>query len=257
VLPHHVWTAATPYEGDPTVEADVAMRQVWVHGSWMKALETNVLMEALAIQDILLGSTVDFNPRQANVNDQQSYNPERMLTPTIRDSFHASNGVGEDSWFFHSPLFYWNCSMAAIASDKHILDTINERSHRTTPANVTLRHSTVFAGKQFSNHKLIAADALVITLLHKLRSPVGLEWERRAESIARSGSKKWQLYPPDGRPHRSSLYEFRFQPVTFKDDLVLAIAYILMMLYVVVSLGRMRAVKSKTGLVITILIKVS
>lgn len=31
-LPHHVWTAAQPYEGNTGTIPDVVMRTVWVHG---------------------------------------------------------------------------------------------------------------------------------------------------------------------------------------------------------------------------------
>jgi hypothetical protein len=31
-LPHHVWTAAQPYEGDVDTNADIVMRSIWVHG---------------------------------------------------------------------------------------------------------------------------------------------------------------------------------------------------------------------------------
>ena len=53
--PHHVWTTAKPFEGDPD-RADVEMRQVWVYGSYMKALEKDTLKRALGIQQNLVGS---------------------------------------------------------------------------------------------------------------------------------------------------------------------------------------------------------
>lgn len=40
---------------------DISIKQAWIHGSWMKALERETLMEALAIQDVLLGPTLSCN----------------------------------------------------------------------------------------------------------------------------------------------------------------------------------------------------
>ncbi len=54
-LPHHVWTNAQPLGDKSTIVPDVMMRSIWVHGSYMKALEHDVLLGALGLQDALLG----------------------------------------------------------------------------------------------------------------------------------------------------------------------------------------------------------
>ena len=51
--PHHVWTTAKPYDDNPE-HADVELRQVWIHGSYMRALEKEVLTNALDIQQTLI-----------------------------------------------------------------------------------------------------------------------------------------------------------------------------------------------------------
>jgi len=213
----------------------------------MKALDTSVLLAALEAQDELLGPTVDFNPRRAKGNVDTS-NSTGCLTIERRDSLHAINGLNNHSWFFNSPLLYWSCSSEAIARDNDIIDTINEGSRRATSVNVTLRHSIVFSGKRFEDHRLVAADALVITLIHKLDSPVGRHWERKSEMLARNAPGKWRVYPESGRVIASQLYEFRFKPLSFQDDLVLGIAYSLTIIYFLLSLTRLRALKSRFGL---------
>lgn len=35
-LPHHVWTSAEPFRGDPITSPDVVMRSIWVHGMYKK-----------------------------------------------------------------------------------------------------------------------------------------------------------------------------------------------------------------------------
>src|SRR4051812_37821306 len=46
-LPQHVWTSARPFVGDQSIPADVTVRQVWIHGDYMGALELDVLPDAL------------------------------------------------------------------------------------------------------------------------------------------------------------------------------------------------------------------
>ncbi|KFY12121.1 hypothetical protein V492_04062, partial [Pseudogymnoascus sp. VKM F-4246] len=250
-LPHHVWTAAQPVQENIAPEPDVVMRSIWVHGSYMKALERDVLLAGLEIQDAMLGQTTDFNPKlSAGLGKDADY--DAPLSLEMRDSFHAINGLSEQSWFFHSPLLYWSCSPEAIAEDGDIVSTINESSRRSTSVNVTLRHSIVFSGKRFEDHRLVAADALVITLVHKLDSPVGRQWERQAQALARSSSNPWRMYPRDGRVNNSQVYEFKFQPLSVQDDIFLVIAYTFTVIYFFLSLTKLRALKSRFGLMLTV-----
>ena len=218
-------------------------------GSYMKALQTDVLQYALELQDQILGETVNFNPRQPPTRPQ-NIDPSTVasLTPVMRDQYHAINGLSNSSWFFHSPLQYWSCSSERIAEDTDVIRTVNANSQQSTSLNVTLRHSIVFSGKRFENHRLVAADAIVITLIHMRDSPVGRQWERNAEEVARKKSNRWRIYPADGRSLGSTLYEFRFQPLSLQDDLFLGIAYTLTSIYLLWSLTKMRALKSRFGL---------
>lgn len=218
----------------------------------MKALIPDVLETALEIQNELLGPTQNFNPRRSS-NDMPSEDPFAELTLDMRDRLHAANGLSNFSWFFHSPLQYWSCSLQNITEDQDIITTVNKGSRLATSVNVTLRHSIVFSGKRFEDHRLVAADALVVTLVHMLDSPVGRHWEKKAEEIARRKSAKWRLYPPDGRAVESTLYEFRFQPLSFQDDIFLGIAYSLTAIYFAFSLSRLRALKSRLGLILAVM----
>ncbi|KAI9814428.1 MAG: hypothetical protein M1827_003284 [Pycnora praestabilis] len=253
-LPHHVWTSARPYEGPPTTQPAAEIRQVWVHGSYMRALDKDVLSEALSIQRALFGPLLDESPTVSLVNEQDktepSLDPDVLGLSTLREH---DKGI----FIFHSPLLYWNYSSASIASDQHILRTINQQATRTSPFNITLRHSTVFAGKSFVNRELIEADALVITIVCKVGSDAGLIWDARAAELSESGSERWSLFPKDGKSSNTELYEFRFQPMSLQDDLFLALAYLIMAIYVMLSLRKLRAVRSRFGLVLTGVAKIT
>lgn len=248
-MPHHVWTDAQPLYGAVS-EPDVIMRSIWVHGSYMEVLNREVLLGALELQDELLGPTRNFNPRQTN-NSVALPDESVDLAPQDRDKFHVLNGLTNQSWFFHSPLQYWACSAENIAADPNIVVTVNEKKTQSTSVNVTLRHSIVFSGKRFEDRRLVAADALVITLIHLRDSPVGKQWERKLADLAARMRHKWTIIPADGWSMSSQLYEFQFKPISGLDRALLTLAYCIMVIYFISSFSKLRAVKSKLGLFVT------
>lgn len=223
----------------------------------MKALDPDILAPALELQDELLGSTENFSPRQTLVAVSPIDKPsDADLSPAERDSIHIVNGITSQSWFFHSPLQYWACSRENILADHDVLATVNERKNLSTSVNVTLRHSVVFSGKRFESRRLVAADALVITLLHLRDSPVGQQWERKAAALAEKAKDRWDVYPRDGDIATSTPYEFQFRPMSLQDTLTLTFAYGLACVYFLMSLSKLRAVKSKIGLIVTVISQV-
>lgn len=243
-LPKHVWTSTT--EVDDEGPADVEVRQVWVHGDYMRAIDLRVLREALDVQNALLeDGFIDADP-----------NPSKNRhTPAHSDRGCAATRPGQ-KWGFHSPLMYWNCSLEVLQHDGDLLSTINSRSSLQSALNLTLRPSTVFAGKTFAKTKLRSADALVITLFDQTHSGIGAAWDVRSRALARNLSPEWSLFPEDGRVVTSRLYEFRFRPMTLSDDLFLAASYMVTACYVTWRMMQLRAVKSWFGLLITICAKV-
>lgn len=228
--PHHVWTTAKPYDGDPD-QADVEMRQVWIHGSYMKALEKNALMSGLDIQQTLVGSG---------------------SLSTVNPSLSESLRSGTLSWGYHSPLMYWNNSRELIKNDDDILRTINGQARSTSSSlNVTLRPASVFAGKKFSHQKLVAADALVITLMNKARGAAGGDWQRQLKSLTTGTCKDCTFFPKDGHVNWNKAYEVSFTPLSVNENIALTFAYSFVALYVLLSLRRIKAFHSRFGLVIT------
>ncbi|KAI8951332.1 sterol-sensing domain of SREBP cleavage-activation-domain-containing protein [Xylaria longipes] len=255
-LPHHVWTDAHVLDEKATCEPDVIMRSIWVHGSYFQALDKDVLLGALELQDELLGPTIDFSPRQRPGNLDLPTEATKYLTLKQRDSLHVVNGLTNQSWFFHSPLQYWSCSSDLIDQDQDLLSTVNQRKNQPTSVNVTLRHSIVFSGKRYEDRQLVAADALVITLIHRRDSPVGPLWQERVQALADSMTHKWRVITPqDGRP--SQLYEFQFRLMSKIDAILLGCAYSLVLIYFLFSLSKLRAVKSKMGLMVTVVVQLA
>ncbi|TKA77466.1 hypothetical protein B0A49_02349 [Cryomyces minteri] len=225
-LPHHVSTSASLFNGRQDSNPDVEMRQLWIHGSYMKALDQRVLQQALVIQDTAFGEGIDYmSPGTA----------ERRAPPYVQPPGSTSPQIEGFKWGYHSPLMHWNCFASAIDADDDILNTINEQAYRRSYFNFTLRPTSVFAGKSFARSKLLAADALVITLFNRFSVRSSLAWEERFASLAEQSQDRWSTYPTDGKVRRSQLYEFRFQPMSTRDDLILAIAYSFMAFYVMIA----------------------
>lgn len=256
-LPEHAWTDTLPLEDKNRVEADVIMRSIWVHGNYYQALNRNVLLSALELQDELLGPTVDFDPRRQVADGVDGPNStDTDLTTSQRNAFHVANGLTNESWFFQSPLQYWSCSSENIERDDDLIATANERKTQPTSVNVTLRHSIVFSGKRFQDRHLVAADALVITLVHHRNSPIGRLWEERVQALKHKMAEQWDIfdYSPNGKT--SELYEFQFRPMSYQDVTLLGIAYTLVLIYFLTSLSKLRAVKSKVGLMVTVMAQI-
>ena len=243
-LPKHVWTSTTEIEGERP--ADVVMRQVWVHGDYMKAIELPVLREALHVQDALIGSGF-------GEEEDSTYTNHQVMA---RDDSACLAVAAGQNWGWHSPLMYWDCSRSALENDQDLLKTINSRTSTQSALNMTLRPSSVFAGKTFSNTRLLAADALVITLFHQTNSSLGEVWGARSRRLAEQNSQDWTVFPDDGQVTSSRLYEFRFRPMTLSDDVLLAASYLVTAAYVIWRMMQLRAVKSWFGLLVTICAKV-
>jgi hypothetical protein len=249
-LPQHVWTSARPFVGDQYITADFTVRQVWIHGDYMGALELNVLLDALDIQNALVRNIFP----AVGHKDTSSDEPGSGLLPS-GDGCNPNLEDGQ-SWGFHSPLMYWNCSSLSIRSDQDRLATMHKQSAGRSYLNFTLRPSTVFAGKSFVDRKLVAADALVITIFDKSSDPLASPWDRRFRKLAVHYAERWLFYPDSGSNLRSQLYDFQFEPISFRDLFLLVVAYVWALLYNVSRLRKTRAVKSQVGIMITLIAEV-
>ncbi|EME89584.1 uncharacterized protein MYCFIDRAFT_128036, partial [Pseudocercospora fijiensis CIRAD86] len=225
-IPHTVWTIAKPID-DATAQVDIELRQIWIHGSFMNALDKDVLKRALTIQQSLVG-------------DDSSSNTIPRLDDKLRS--------GTLQWGYHSPLMYWNNSHHAIDADTDLLETINSRTRTSSSLNVGMRPASVFAGKKFEGKKLISADALVITLMNKASDSIGQHWESRMQDLGHLTCDTCTLFPANGRVTRQRVYEFSFTPLSLPEHTALTLAYSAMALYVIFSFRRMRAFHSRFGL---------
>lgn len=216
----------------------------------MKAFEKPVLQEALSIQNTLI----------ADGHDNHGLGTETVSTSggVVKDNGSICQGDSANrSLGLHSPLMFWNCSMQALQSDTNIIKTINSQITRRSYLNLTLRPASVFASKSFAEGKVVAADALVITIFDRVAQSSNQQWDDRLDSLARDAPKRWSLYPRGGHVAQSQLYEFQQTPLSKYDDFFLVGSYLLMLFYVVTRMSKLRAVKSWAGLFITLIFQAS
>jgi hypothetical protein len=218
----------------------------------MKALEKPVLQEALSIQDTLVVDNHDTNDRI-----QETASESVVVIKDHENICQDGSAIHHPSWGLHSPLMFWNCSTLALQSDGDIIDTINSQVDRRSYLNLTLRPTSVFAGKSFAEGKVVGADALVITLFDRVAKNNNQRWDDRLDSLARDAPARWSLYPRDGHVTRSRLYEFQQTPLSRQDDFFLVGSYLLMGIYVLMRMSKLRAVKSWIGLLITLIFQAS
>ncbi|SMY20645.1 unnamed protein product [Zymoseptoria tritici ST99CH_1A5] len=228
-IAHQVWTTAKPLE-DGHSAVDVEMRQIWIHGSFMNALDKSVLKQALRIQQSLVG-------------DEPS--------SSIADASHVEARPDVLDRGYHSPLMYWNDSESIIDADANVLKTINEQKYALTSLGVSLRPATVLAGKKFDKDVVIAADALVITLMNHFEDDAGKEWHVKLQNLKQAVCQDCLLFPGNGQMENDRVYELSLKPLSLREHSALALAYGCMALYVLISLRRMRAFHSRFGLVVT------
>jgi len=192
----------------------------------MEALRLDVVEEALRIQQVLLGSDVScssfsgsgmFAETTGSGGGGDGRNGDAGVdsgSSGIRKN--ASNPGMRTGMFFHSPLLYWNCSLSAMKDDANLIMTVNREFNKRSPANVTLRWGSVFAGKKFHHNRLVKADALVISLFYRLDSPAGELWDQRAALLAQEADVygRYEVYPGNGKENGSTLYEVPFLPLS-------------------------------------------
>lgn len=146
---------------------------------------------------------------------------------------------------------YWNNSAQVLEADLDVLKTINTQRLGYSSLNVVLRPASVLAGKRFSRNRLLAADALVITLMNEFRDETGSKWQEKMKHLRHRACQDCALFPADGHVTSHRVYEFSFMPLSLKEHLALGFAYGCMAVYVLVSFRRMKAFHSRFGLVVT------
>lgn len=229
-FPHQAWTTAKPIE-DGNTTIDVELRQIWIHGSYMEALDKDVLQKALKVQQSLI------------LDDQQS-----DAIPALSDSLRS----GTLEWGYHSPLMYWNSSAQVLEADADVLKTINTQKLGYSSLNVALRPASVLAGKRFNRNELLAADALVITLINRFDHHIGGQWQQKMRDLTHEACQGCAVFSADdGHVTSHRVYEFSLTPLSFKEHIALGFAYGCMAVYVLVSFRRMKAFHSRFGLVVT------
>lgn len=246
-LSSHAWTSILPFPGGDDLIPDISIKQLWIQGNSLKALERETLLEAVDIQEALLGPISSWATTLLSHENASDIPRE----PAKRNALESDAAVS----FIHSPLLYWNGS-AAIESNDSILAAINSPTTRKSPANITLTPASVLLEPVWSGDRLVAADALVITLFYKAGSRAGEIWDERMEALTEAGQGRWDIYPEYGDGTGSKLLHYQSRPVSTQDKAMFFGAYVLVALLVFLGLKPLKSLRSKIGLLVAIAVKV-
>ncbi|OBT64321.1 hypothetical protein VE03_06808 [Pseudogymnoascus sp. 23342-1-I1] len=224
----------------------ISIKQLWIQGSSLKALERETLLEAVDIQEALLGPISSWATTLLRHEDASGIPRE----PAKLSELESDEAVS----FIHSPLLYWNCS-AAIESTDSILAAINSPTTRKSPANITLTPASVLLKPVWSGDRLVAADALVVSLFYKAGSRAGEIWDERVEALMEAGEGRWDIYLEDDDGTGSSLLHYQSRPVSTQDEAIFFGAYVLVALLVFLGIKPLNSLRSKISLLVTIAVK--
>lgn len=202
----------------------------------MQALNHSVLKETLSVQEAIIGEQAGCICAFSNETTGRTLNNQALA--------------------FHSPLLFWNCSYELIDQDNDLVTTINKKSDVKSPFGFTLRPTSVFAMKTFEKKRFIAADTLVITLFDHSGSSSRHEWDTRFSNLAAFAPSRWSIYPEDPHTLHRELYQFQYKPISSRDDFILFLAYAAMITYVLISVRKLRAFKSKFGLIVAVFVEI-
>lgn len=217
-LPHHVWTGTISFETVTEKQPDLEMRQIRLQGDYMQALNKTLLRQAMTLQDELM---------------------------------HGSQNIESGSADIYSPVLLWDHSERSLSADTDILRTINDVAFKQYLLGFELQKWSGFSDKSFRNSRLVSADAIIITLANRQNDETGKLWQQNLRDIVSKASSVWTASQSIESIERSSIVEYKFLPFSFQQYWLLVGAYTLMAIYVVISLRRLKAFHSRTGLVVT------
>ena len=239
VLSDHAWTSLQPLPSETDVIPDLFIKQLWVQGRWMGALDPDVIHEAARIEEVLLGQIPSGATAPRLKDDANGWSRESV------GSVESESGVTDA--FIHSPLLYWKDS-SSLESIDSILDAVNSNKHGKSAANVTLTPASVLSRPVESEGRLVAADALVASLFYKAGSSAGERWDERVEALPQSGNGNWEVYLNNAEGTGSRLFRFQSHPVSIQDDAIFLLSYSLVALLVFFCLSHVQTLRSKIWL---------
>jgi len=228
---------------DGKVMADIEIRQAWIYGNRNGALDKNFLAGALRVQDSLLGGILSC----------ELSGPSKR--PVVGGTGEAGNW--KSNILFHSPLMYWNCTESVLLEDPDVASTISRHSHALSPFNITLTPSSVFGDPRtsFDSTNLASANAAVLSLF-SLRGSKAAEdtWTRGTKDLAATG--RYDIYTSiDGTTDFS--YEVCSKPTpAYASSIAMALTYGAIVVYVLLQVSKVRGLKSRSGLAISMVIQV-
>lgn len=235
------WVSIDPFDNSALQSPDVEIRQAWVHGSWMRALEEDILHGAQAIQDCLVAGS---SPCQDATSDT-------AVDPGAISDLSAT-GIG----IVHSLFQLWNWTTWADPT-RDSFGALRSRAMLESTANITLRPASVLSGFTISSDRTAAADAIGITLICGPSSPAGRLWDKRAATLAGLSQSQWRISQEPQTIVGDVLVRVQYRAAGTWDNLVFVALYGASILYAVLGLAKWTVLRSRFGLLAAMVAEVT
>ncbi|ODV97358.1 hypothetical protein PACTADRAFT_49088 [Pachysolen tannophilus NRRL Y-2460] len=191
---------------------------------------------------------------------------QKRLLEGIQISDNVHDGAAGPRAFVHSPLQFWGNNEKILENDEKILKTIHANSPKKSPTGVTLAHSSLFSGIVKVNGLVKSADALKISLFYKPNKDgidAGDIWDQNLKLLKDEQLQNefenlnFIIFNKEKNETKFKKIHMRIIPMKFADQIMLALTYICIVAYFVISLVNIHSVKSRIGLLIAFVVEVA
>lgn len=231
------------------------------------ALDREVLFHGLRLQEKISKATVDvpFIWSLTNFPKSAFSGPKASLADIcLIPESKMSQAPTSSSCLIQSPLDFWDNNFERLLSDPHIAKTISNNNHTSSRHDILIPPSSVLQDvvRDRRSHRIRSASALVLTYFireHNTCLKAGYKdaWNMIMSQVSNdddslsdtSGWPSFQIIQESGEA-KNVLFNFNeegAQPAR-AEVFLLALGYLVVFLYISLSIGRMHLVKSKFGL---------
>ncbi|CDK28462.1 unnamed protein product [Kuraishia capsulata CBS 1993] len=211
---------------------------------------TSNLVDVLALNN---STDFGFESRQVWIQPSLETIPQEGYALTkkfLMDSLEVQTslleGIDLNQGLLHSVFEFWNNDLDVLNSSQNLLRTVQKHD------NSHLEHDGILAGIVRVDGVVISAEALKISLIFEKGSKIGSQWD---ENVSKFQSQKFTLLTPSSSSNR--IYEFKYIPFAYFGFTLCNISYLLVIIYVVMSISNVQSVKSRVGLLVAFVVEIA
>ncbi|KAK9465533.1 sterol-sensing domain of SREBP cleavage-activation-domain-containing protein [Lipomyces arxii] len=210
------------------------------------------------------GVIPDISVRQAYIKGGALTSNQEVFDLAWKIQNKLVDGIPLSDCVLLSPTAYWDNSLANFRDDPNHILTINNHIHDVTlnpyksHGNVVPPQS-VFSRLHRRDDHTVTFDALIISLFYRADAKVSNKtitelWDNNVKSALDTLSKECDVHSSKGQKAKVKFIH-KLTPMTWRGNTLLALSYVCLAIYVVLSLKQVKAIRSRTGLLIAFVVE--